>query len=388
MPISALHAPRFADRKSFSVALVVVALWAGGFSSAARAASVTPVTLRILDTHGSASERDWTVVTGTPPNLNPRHIVVENGRIRIAYPPTASSEKAGHLLYVKLNGKYTLAGDSEFGDWTYTGSSFSDPVTNFTIVQNTPEVVRLRMSFEFHRHEYQGNAPLPVHKTIVVHRVSYGYRAILEVPSDLPGEREVGFGGTTTNLFSYTGSMGILWNLFQPPPPETTDGTDYVWLRDEGQPKDDWWAASLPFTNGYYRLVALRQVNPAGLRTGQFSGGNTGHLIHWAFEGFSSYEAFVAAVPYDASMARRVTVKNGYATVHVPKDGKYHIFTRAESGRRHTYVPAKINLKLIAGYNKVDMRGITLYAPIVAPVTNGVNLPADVFRLYYNGRFD
>jgi hypothetical protein len=349
-------------------------------------AAAAPV--RVFDTHGSATESEWTVVSGTPLNLNPRHIVLDNGLIRVAHPPASSSEKAGHVLYVKVAGSYRLAGDSEFGDWTYTGSSFTDLPSRFTILENRDQVARIRLSFDSHRHEYQENSPLPVQKTIVLHQAAWGYRAILEVPSDLPGEREVGFGGTSTHLLSFTQSTGILWNPFQPPPAATTDGTDYVWLRNEGQPKGNWWAASLPFDNSYYRLVALRATNPAGLRTGQFSGGHTGHLIHWAYEGFSSYEAFVAAVPYNASMARRVTVQNGSATVHVPRVGTYNLMTRKISGRRHTYVTVKAGLKLNPGYNKVDVRGLSLYAPIIVPVSNGMNLPGDIARPYQEGRLD
>jgi hypothetical protein len=351
------------------------------------AATVTsPV--RIYDTHGSSVPGDWTVVTGSPSGLDPRNIVLSNGFIRIAYPPRGSSEKAGHLLYVKAGGVYHFAGDSELGDWTYTGSSFSDPMTRFEIVTNSSEVARIRMSFDYHRHEYQGNAPLPVRKTIVLRRGSYGYRAILEVPSDLPGEREVGFGGTSTHLFSFTGKMGILWNPYDLPSTETTDGTDYAWIRDSGQTSGDWWGASLAFNRSYYRLVSLRQSNPAGLRTGQFSSGNTGHLVHWAYDGFSSYEAFIAAVPYDGSMARRVTVQNGVATVYAPKPGTYSLYTQKISGRRLTYGPAKTGLKLVTGYNKVNVQGLSLYAPILVPWSNGVNLPEDISRLYRAGKFD
>lgn len=358
------------------------------FSCVPIEAATPPPPVRIFNTNGSTDESAWTVVTGLPLDINPRHVVLDNGRIRVAYPPELSSEKAGHLLYVKGGGVWQFAGDLEYGDWTYAGSSFSDPVSNFAILENTENVVRMRLSFDFHRHEYQDNAPFPVHKTIVLRRGAYGYRAIIEVPSDLPGEREIGFGGTSTHLFSYTNKKGIQWNPYQPPPPETTDGTDYVWIRDEGQPKGDWWAASLAFNRSYYRLVSLRLVNPAGFRTGQFSGGHTGHLIHWAFDGFSSYEAFVAAVPYDGSMARRVTVSNGKATVYAPKAGTYNLYTRAVSGRRHTYLPAKTGLKLNAGYNTVDVKGVSLYAPILVPVSNGVNLPEDISRQYRDGKLD
>jgi len=351
-------------------------------------AAQTLPNVRILNTRGMGNPKDWVVVTGTPDNLNPRHVVLENGRIRLMHPPTEVSEKAGHVLYLNLGGVYRMVGDPEYGDWTYTGSSFTDPVTKFEILQNTPLVARIRLHFDQHVHEYQDGAPFPVRKTLVLHRGSWGYRAILSVQGDLPGEREVGFGGTTTHLFSYTNKKAILWNPFNPPPQELFGGTDYEWIRDEGQQMGDWWAASIPFTNSHYRFVAVRPPNLPGIRTGQFSSGNTGHLIHWAFEGLPQYEAFIAAVPYNASMARRVTVRNGVASVHAPQAGYYSLYTRSVSGRRHTYDPAVRGMKLNAGWNSVNVRGVALNAPVVVPVTNGVNLPGDIFRLYYNKRWD
>ncbi len=351
-------------------------------------AATDPFPVRMFNTNGSADESKWTVVTGTASGLNPRNIVLTNGRVRVAYPPSQTTEKAGHLLYVFAQGKWQLAGDPAFGDWTYAGSSFTDPVTRFTILENTAKVARIEFSFDFHRHEYQNNASFPVRKTIVLHSGAWGYRAVINLPSDLPGEREVGFGGTSTHLFSYTGKKGILWNPYQPPSETETDGTDYEWIRDEGQQANDWWAASLAFDRSYYRMVSLRWVNKAGLRTGQFSGGHTGHLIHWAFQGFSSYEAFVAAVPYDGSMAARVTVSNKVATVHVPKPGYYTLYTRQISGRRHTYVPVKVNLKLKAGYNNVSLGDVSVYAPIIVPVSDGATFPEDVSKEYRYGRRD
>jgi hypothetical protein len=366
----------------------IAALFALLFSWGSLIAATDPFPVRMFNTNGSTDEKKWTVITGKPSGLNPRNVVLTNGRVRVAYPPNQDTERAGHLLYVYAQGKWQLAGDLEFGDWTYAGSSFTDPLTNFTILENTSKVARIQSSFDFHRHEYQGNTPFPVRKTIVLHSGAWGYRALIQVPSDLPGEREVGFGGTSTHLFCYTGKKGILWNPYQPPSPTETDGTDYEWIRDEWQQANDWWAASLAFNRSYYRMVSLRFANKAGLRTGQFSGGHTGHLIHWAYQGFASYEAFVAAVPYDGSMAARVTVSNKVATVHVPKPGIYSLYTRQISGRRHTYVPAKANVKLKAGYNKVYVGDAPMYAPIIVPVSDGATLPEDVSREYRYGRRD
>lgn len=211
---------------------------------------------------------------------------------------------------------------------------------------------------------------------------------MIQMSSSLPGEREVGFGGTKTHLFCYTNKQGILWNASKPPSAARTDGTDDVYLRDDGQAAGDWWGASLAFNRSYYRLVSLRPGNLAGLRTGQYSGGSTGHLIHWAFEGVSSYEAFIAAVPYDGTMATRVTVSGGKAKVNAPQAGTYSLYTRAIVGRRHTYVPAKRGIVLRAGANTVNVAGVRLVAPILVPVSDGANLPEDISRKYRNGDFD
>ena len=347
--------------------------------------AVPPV--RILDTHGSSSESNWTVVNGLA-RVDPRHLVLDNGRIRITYPAASSGENAGHVLYVNIGGVYKLAGDAEMGDWTYAGSGFTDSLTSFAIIENTSEVAQIRLTFASHRHEYQNNTSLPVQKTIVLHRGVWGYRAMLQMTSNLPGEREVGFGGTKTHLFCYSNKKGILWNASKPPSAATGDGTDDVFLREDGQSAGDWWAASLAFNRSYYRLVSLRPGNLAGLRTGQYTGGNTGHLIHWGFEGLSSYEAFIAAVPYDGTMATRVTVTGGKATVNAPRAGTYSLYTRAIVGRRHTYLPAKRGIVLRAGTNTVNVAGVRLVAPILVPVSDGANLPEDISRKYRNGDFD
>lgn len=370
---------RFPASGTAVLAIVVLSL----LSATLRVAAQSPP-VRILDTHGSTNEGNWTQVTTPYTFASPRNIVLDNGFIRITCPPLYQDEKAGHVLWVNIGGVYQLAGDTEFGDWSYAGSSFTDQNSDFTILENNADIARIRTSFHFHRHQYQNNVPFPVHKTIVLRRGSWGYRAMFEVASDLPGEREVGFGGTTTHLFTYTNKMGILWNPYQPPSQDIDD----VWVRDTGQASGDWWGASLAFSNSYYRLVSLRPGNPAGLRTGQFPGGLTGNLLHWAFEGFKNYEAFIAAVPYDGSMAARVTVSNGFATVNAPKAGTYSIYTRSNIGRRLTYTPAKTDITLVAGSNIVDVRGISLFAPILVPVSNGVNLPEDISLRYRNGNFD
>jgi hypothetical protein len=339
----------------------------------------------MLDHHGSINETDWTLIAGQPHGLDPNRVVLENGLVRIAHPPGSDGEKAGHVLYVKLGDKWELAGDLQFGDWTYVGSSFKDSLTRFEVLQNTDAVARIQLTFANHVHEFMGNAPLPVSKTLVLHRGAPGYRVIVDVPNPLPGEREVGFGGTRTHLFSYSGKFGVLWNPYRPP---TAEPTDYEWVRDEGQTSGDWWAASLAFNQSYYRLVSVRESHRGGLRTGQFAGGNTGHLIHWAFSGMSRYEAFVAALPYDGRMARRVTVRKGLATVTVPEDGTYSLYARAVIGRRYTYIPAKTGLQLKAGSNTVSIKAVPIRAGIVVPVGNGVDFPEDISLRYRAGQFD
>jgi hypothetical protein len=344
-----------------------------------------PAPVRVLDTHGSSNEADWTVVAGRPVGLNHDHIVLENGLVRIAHPPTFHSEKAGHVLFINIDGKYQLAGDPHMGDWTYVGSSFFDAPTNFEILENSAEVARVRFTFGNHVHEYQDNAALPVKKTIVLHRGAHGYRAVFDIPSAMSGEREVGFGGTTTHIFSYSSKLGILWNPRRPP---QTQEDDDVWLRDASQPDGDWWGASLAFSKSFYRTVSVRQSHLGGLRTGQYKAGNTGNLIQWVYEGFSRYEAFVAAVPYDGRWARRVAARRGLANVRVPEDGTYSLYTRAVVGRRHTYVPVKTGLQLKAGVNRVNVKGVPFRAGIVVPVSNGVDFPEDISAQYRQGRFD
>jgi hypothetical protein len=51
-------------------------------------------------------------------------------------------------------------------------------------------------------------------------------------------------------------------------------------------------------------------------------------------------------------------------------------------------VPAVTGLNLKPGYNKVDVRGVLLDAPIVVPITNGMNLPTDVAKRYQQGLLD
>ena len=50
-------------------------------------AQTNPV--KIFNTNGSTDESKWTIVTGKPTNLNAVNIVLQNGLIRITYPPRA-----------------------------------------------------------------------------------------------------------------------------------------------------------------------------------------------------------------------------------------------------------------------------------------------------------
>ncbi len=340
--------------------------------------------VRLLNTQGSTNEANWTVVAGRPGGLNPKRMVLDNGIVRITYPATSDRERAGHVLYVKVRGKYVPASDPHFGDWTYVGSSFTDDVTGFEILENSVEVVRVRLSFNNHVHAFANNLSLPVKKTIALHRGGNGYRASVEVPSNIPGEREIGFSGSQTHLFSYSTKRALLWSLRIPP---RFEDIDYM-LRDEGQPSGDWWSASVAFKDSFYRLVSVRPDYLGGIRTGQFVGGVTGHLIHWVFQGFSNYSVYIAAVPYDGRCGRRITVRGDTATVHVPVAGQYQLYSRSVDGRNSIYLPVPGLLNLVPGENAVKVVPNTLRAPIIVPYSNGVDFPEDISAQYRAGAFD
>ena len=363
--------------------LVTLALLAFAlFLSDRMACAQDPV--RLLNTQGSTNEANWTAVTGLPGGLNAKRMVLDNGLVRITYPATSDRERAGHVLYVKVRGNYVPASDPQFGDWTYVGSSFTDDVTGFEILENSSEVVRVKLSFNNHVHALANNVPLPVKKTIVLHRGANGYRAIVEVPSNVGGEREIGFSGSQTHLFSYSTKRALLWSLRIPP---QFEDIDYM-LRDEGQPTGDWWSASVAFKDSFYRLVSVRPDHLGGIRTGQFVGGVTGHLIHWVFQGFTNYSVYIAAVPYDGRCGRRITVRGDTATVHVPVAGQYQLYSRSVDGRNSIYLPVPGLLNLVAGANAVKVVPNTLRAPIIVPYSNGVDFPEDISAQYRAGAFD
>ena len=371
-------------RRPLTILFAALLAWACSHSPTHAASGDAPP-VRIYDTHGSSNEANWTVVTGTPSGLDPTHTVIENGCVRVTYPALLEREKAGCQLYVFLHGHYVLASDPDYGDWTYTGSSFIDDYTSFTILENDDSVARVQLNFANHVHEFENNLPLPVQKTIVLHRGAYGYRAIVNVPSTVGGEREIGFGGTRTHLFTYSTRRALLWSLRKPP---RSEDRDYL-VRDEGQESGDWWGASVAFSDSFYRLVSVRPEFPGGIRTGQFTAGVTGHLIHWVYSGFSSYEAFIGAAPYDGSQARRVSVRDGIATIIVPATGKYTLYTRAIEGLHLVYLPVPGRLRLKAGINSVPMKNAAiLRAPIVVPYSDGLNFPEDISAQYRAGAFD
>lgn len=340
--------------------------------------------VRLLNTQGFTNEANWTVVTGLPGGLNAKRMVLDNGIVRITYPATSDRERAGHVLYVKVRGNYVPASDPRFGDWTYVGSSFTDDVTGFEVLENSDEVVRVRLSFNNHVHTLANNLSLPVKKTIVLHRGANGYRAIVEVPSNVGGEREIGFSGSQTHLFSYSTKRALLWSLRLPP---RIEDIDYM-LRDEGQETGDWWSASVAFKDSFYRLISVRPDHLGGLKTGQFVGGVTGHLIHWAFQGFTSYSVFIAAVPYDGRCGRRISVLGDTATVHVPVAGQYQLYSRSVDGRNSIYLPVPGLLNLVAGTNEVKVVPNALRAPIIVPYSNGADFPEDISAQYRAGAFD
>lgn len=348
-------------------------------------AQTTPPPVQLFNTQGSSNEANWTVVTGTPTGLDPKRLVIDNGLVRVTYPANSANEKAGHNLFVKVHGEYVAASDPDVGDWTYAGSSFVDDATGFEILANSTESVRIRLMFNNHVHAFANNLPMPATKTIVLHRGAYGYRAIVGLTSSEGGEREIGFGGSKSHLFSYSTKLGVLWSLRLAP--RMDDDIDYL-LRGDGQESGDWWSASIAFKDSFYRLVSVRPDHLGGIRTGQFRGGVTGHMIHWVYQGFSSYSAFIGAVPYDGRCARRVSVRGGTARVHVPEAGKYQFYTRSIDGRTSFYEPALGIFDLTPGLNVVSVPPGVLLAPIIVPYSNGVDFPEDISALYRSGTFD
>jgi hypothetical protein len=359
----------------------------------------------IYNTRGSSNEADWIIVKGTPENLDPKWTVIENGLIRITYPCSlgipgidarSNDQKAGHLVYVNLNGKYTLAQDPRYGDWTYLCGSFLTDPTAFKVLINNKDIVKVVLNFPNHRNEYGDKGLIPAKKYITLRRGHYGYTGYIESPTVVAGERELGFGCTTTHYFTYTTKWGYGFSKTNSAP----ERQNYQFIRQQNDPADDhWWAAGIAMEDSYYRLVAVKPASsfsPA-LRAFSFSGGCTAGLIHYTTSlDFTNYEAYVAVVPYDGSDATNIITDGIKATVRVPADGHYAVFTMVEEmgphedhsvgnnnqgdGRRYEIVFP--DLKLKKGVNTICVEGKTLANPIIVPISNGKDFPQDITRAY------
>jgi hypothetical protein len=213
------------------------------------------------------------------------------------------------------------------------------------------------------------------------------------------GEREVGFGNTKTHLFQYSTKFGYLWSLDDPVPGKRFR-QNYQFLRRADDPvQDHWWAAAITFTNGYYRLVALKPQGPhtPALRSGGFPG-NLGNLIRYSWStNFTGYEAYVAVVPYDGTRARDIAINGTQATVFVPKAGHYSLFSKTDDlgvrkldysmsgvgpqiSKRYERIVADVELR--AGTNTFEIGEGRLVNPIIAPLSNGSDFPADIAAAY------
>lgn len=336
---------------------------------------------RIYDTGGSPDASQWKVVTGTPSSLDPKHTVLENGLIRLAYPcdfgvPPKKEQTGGWLLYLKLNGRYELAQSKGYGDWIYVGSSVCTDPTAFQVVRNTDDVVEVRMDFDDHVMGNKPSAPCKLRKTMTLHAGHYGYIAHVSLgKTDKTGEKEAGFGESSSHRFFFNEHRAHLR-------PDNTSQTMY--LRKEGQ-TNAWWGAGLPTNHGFYRLLAVRPGMPGALRSVQWSPGTYGYFYQWTYAGCAGYEVYIATVPYDGTRASAITVKEGRARVEVPRAGEYTIFSQPEEmgASNAVYEVAAARLSLPAGASEVDLRGRLLIRPVIVPISNGKDFPEDICRQYH-----
>jgi hypothetical protein len=372
------------------VVIVIASLSAGASS---------PV--RLYDTKGNLDETNWTVLTGTPTAVDPQHLVLENGNIRITYPcrkgvPGKDGEyfdnKAGHVLHLRRDGAYQLAQDAAFGDWTYVGGSFADDPTNCSVLQNSEEVVEIVLDFPNHK-DLNGH-PNGCRKHVILHRGHYGYIVRIEEEDTIEGEREAGFGNAASpdrdvpdsrHFFTYSTKAAYLWSPDDPVPGGSV--SHYEFLRDLDGPSD-WWGVGVAFRDSYYRFVGLKPQTPQSptIRSGSFPHGYLAGLIRYRSESMATtgYEVYIAAVPYDGSNAGKATVEGESLTVNVPRAGHYTIFSEGVTdpgGSKH-YERAIKDIELTPGAHAIGIRGTTLKNPIVVPLANGRDFPEDIWKAY------
>ena len=375
--------------------LCALALGATG----ALAAETSPP-VHIYDTHGTDDKAAWTILSGAPADVDPEHIVIENSIVRITYPclkgvpgntGEAWTEKAGHLLYLMLDGRYQLAQDKAFGDWTYVGGSFTDDPTNCAVLRNTDDIAEIVMDFPNHK-DLDGH-PNACRKHVTLHRGHHGYLLRIEEETTIPGEREGGFGNAaspiadcpdTQHFFAYTTHTAYLWSPTDPVPGRIQH---YEFLR-ELNGSADWWAAGIAFKNSYYRLVGLKPQSPQSptIRSGSFRHGYLSGLIRYRHPSMAEtgYEVYVAVAPYDGTDAQNIVVDVNSASVTVPQAGRYTIFSEAltdPGGSKH-YERVIDAVELKAGANTVDIADKTLKNPIIVPLANGRDFPEDLWQAY------
>ena len=137
------------SKLQFLAILLAFALSGCNFS---KPEDITCPPVRIYNTHGSATTAKWTQIEGLSDTLDPNQIIVENGLIRLTYPcnlgrngkdPQKFDQKAGKLVYLKINGEYKLAQNEDYGDWIYVDDSMIDTLTGFKITKNTDSIMGL-----------------------------------------------------------------------------------------------------------------------------------------------------------------------------------------------------------------------------------------------------
>ncbi|MCF7838498.1 MAG: hypothetical protein K9N49_07690 [Candidatus Marinimicrobia bacterium] len=343
---------------------------------AAPAAGAGPAPVRIYDTRGLDDATQWVPVAGTPEDLDPRRTVIENGLVRLTYPAGKAAQGQGQtgswLLFLNREGRYQPAQDVLMGDWLYVGSSLTTAPTGFRVLQNSAEIVEVRLDFDDH---VQGNldppVPCGVRKTLILAAGHYGYVVHVDLArDDLRGEKESGFGASARHQFFYNRRGGHLR-------PDNTDRT--VYPRRPGE-LTEWWAAGLPTDDSYYRLLAVRPAYPGALRTAQWSPGIYGYFYHWIWDPAPAFEVYIAAVPYDGRQAAEITIEDDSAVVTVPRDGVYTVYSRGENA---LYTAALVELTLAAGTHRLPLAGQALHDPRIAPISNGSDFPDDVCRQYH-----
>jgi hypothetical protein len=390
--------------------VVAITFWMLPFSLLSAGDSDAPVI--IYDTHGSADEARWTRVTEDSREIDPANTILQNGLIRICYPARKAeprfgfnplSERASHVLYLNFGGKYQLVQDADFGDWTYVGGALEEAPSGFQILKNTPDESTVALEFRDHKmsaaDSEKPGAPVSVTKFVTLRRGDYGYTARIRAESPYRGEREVGFGGTRTHLFNYTASVAQLWRLGA----NEADGCcNYKFPKEDGSALGDSWAVGFAPSSNYYRLIAISPTGPSArsaLRFAQFRTTNpsepgiAGSIIHYTREPLQEYEAYVAAVPYAAASTTIIAATDKQLTIRAFVDGVYSVFSRAPDSAptenaksAGNYKLAFRELRLVKGMNHLPRGTTELIDPIVVPVSNGLNFPADIATTYTRNR--